>query len=95
MDAQQLATDMNMDLSDTIDAYLVNWNIDDDDEWITESTNMEDEDWHSWSLIEWICELVREENDFVLAFLIEQHQLFTDELTTFPPEQGEDASPSL
>ena len=89
MDAQQLATDMNMDLSDAVDVYLASWVIDDDDEWFIESTNIDeksddddDDDWHSWSLIEWICDMVKEENDFVLAFLVEQHQLFTDDLTT-------------
>lgn len=98
MDAQQLATDMDMDLSDAVDVYLASWVIDEDDEWLIESTNMDekeqrpdDEDWHSWSLIEWICDMVQEENDFVLAFLIEQHQLFTDELTTSMQAQGDDA----
>ena len=99
MDAQQLATDMDMDLSDAVDVYLASWvSDDDDDEWLIESTNMDDkeqrsddEDWHSWSLIEWICDMVQEENDFVLAFLIEQHRLFTDELTTSMPAQGDDA----
>jgi hypothetical protein len=90
MDAQQLATDMDMDLTDAVDVYLASWIIDEDDEWLIESTNTDekeqrsddDDDWHSRSLIEWICDMVQEENDFVLAFLIEQHQLFTDELTT-------------
>jgi hypothetical protein len=99
MDGQQLATDMDMDLSDVVDVYLASWVIDeDDDEWLIESTNMDeneqrsdDEDWHSWSLIEWICDMVRGENDFVLAFLIEQHRLFTDELTTSMQAHGDDA----
>ena len=82
MDAQQSATDMDMDLSDAVDVYLASWDI--DEKWDDE------DDWHSWSLIEWICDMVKEENDFVLAFLIEQHQLFTDDLTM--SMQEEDAS---
>lgn len=103
MDAQQLATDMDMDLSDAVDVYLASWIIDEDDDWLNESTNMnekeqrsndddDDKDWHSRSLIEWICDMVQEENDFVLAFLIEQHRLFTDELTTSLQVQRDDAS---
>ena len=91
---------MDMDVSDAVDVYIASWVVDDDDEWLIESMNMDeneqrsddnDDDWHSWSLIEWICDMVQEENDFVLAFLIEQHQLFTDELTTSMQAHGDDA----
>ena len=101
MDAQLLATDMDMDVSDAVDVYIASWVVDDDDEWLIESMNMDeneqrsddnDDDWHSWSLIEWICDMVQEENDFVLAFLIEQHQLFTDELTTSMQAHGDEST---